>query len=180
MVALSYNYSGSTKTDLYATKFERKNNYLFLTIPNHNLTTGMVTMDIKKNSSIYSTIQNGLDFEVIDKDKIKMYQKGDNITVDNINLLIRVYKEEDMAKPFLYSSSDYGKAWTSKALRGANFSHGMIWSRDIIYIGNIVLYINFAGDENIPEYECAMIIKSIDYDKIGKLRMILLLKKMKN
>ncbi len=48
MVALSYNYPGSTKTDLYATKFERKNNYLFLTIPNNNLTIVMVTMDIKK------------------------------------------------------------------------------------------------------------------------------------
>lgn len=108
-------------------------------------------------------MQNGLDFEVIDKDKIKMYQKGDDITIDNINLLIRIYKDEDMAKPFLYSSADYGKTWTSKALRGAIFSHGMIWFRDIIYIGNGVLYINFAGDENTPDNECAMIIKSIDY-----------------
>lgn len=162
-VALSYTYPGSNKTDLYASKFERKNNYLFLTITNHNLTTGMVTMDIKKDSSMYSTMQNGLDFQVVDKDIIKMYQKGNDITVDNINLLIRVYKDEDMAKPYLYRSTDHGVTWKSKELRGATFSHGMVWSRDITYIGNGVLYMNFAGDENAPEYECAMIIKSTDY-----------------
>ena len=39
----------------------------------------------------------------------------------------------------------------------------MVWTRDIIYLGNGVLYINFAGDENTPEYGCTMFLKSTDY-----------------
>ena len=68
-----------------------------------------------------------------------------------------------MAKPFIYRSTDYGKTWESKEIRGATFSRGMVWTRDIIYLGNGILYINFAEDENIPEYGCAMFLKSTDY-----------------
>ena len=163
MIAMSYGYPGSKSKDLYAISFKRKDNYLYLTIPSHNLKSGMVTMNVGKESSLYSTMQNGLDFKVVDTNVIKMYQEGKDITVNNIKLLIRVYTDDQMVKPFLYRSTDYGKTWTSKAIRGASFSHGMVWTRDIINIGNGVLYMNFAGDENTPEYECAMFLKSTDY-----------------
>ena len=163
MLAMSYGYPGSKSKDLYAISFKRKDNYLYLTIPSHNLKSGMVTMNVGKESSLYSTMQNGLDFKVVDTNVIKMYQEGKDITVNNIKLLIRVYTDDQMVKPFLYRSTDYGKTWTSKAIRGATFSHGMVWTRDIINIGNGVLYMNFAGDENTPEYECAMFLKSTDY-----------------
>ena len=123
----------------------------------------MVTMNIKKDDPMYSTMQNGLDFEVINSNLLKMYQKGNDIEVNNIKLLIRAYPEQNMVKPFLYRSIDYGKTWESKEIKGATFSHGIVWTRDIIHIGNGILYINFAGDENTPEYECAMFLKSIDY-----------------
>ena len=45
----------------------------------------------------------------------------------------------------------------------------MIWSRDIIHIGNGVVYINFPGDENKAENECAMFIKSEDYGLTWKI-----------
>ena len=163
MLAMSYGYPGSKSKDLYAISFKRKDNYLYLTIPSHNLKSGMVTMNVGKESSLYSTMQNGLDFKVVDTNVIKMYQEGKDITVNNIKLLIRVYTDDQMVKPFLYRSTDYGKTWTSKAIRGATFSHGIVWTRDIINIGNGVLYMNFAGDENTPEYECAMFLKSTDY-----------------
>ena len=163
MLAMSYGYPGSKSKDLYAISFKRKDNYLYLTIPSHNLKSGMLTMNVGKESSLYSTMQNGLDFKVVDTNVIKMYQEGKDITVNNIKLLIRVYTDDQMVKPFLYRSTDYGKTWTSKAIRGATFSHGMVWTRDIINIGNGVLYMNFAGDENTPEYECAMFLKSTDY-----------------
>jgi hypothetical protein len=169
MVALSYGYPGGKSNDLYATKFERKQNYLYLTIPNHNLKSGMVTMNIEKDSPMYSTMQNGLDFEIVNANEIKMYQIGKDIIVDNIKLLIRVYLDENMVKPFIYRSINYGKTWESKELRGASFSHGMVWTRDIIHMGNGLLYINFAGEENSPEYECAMFLKSTDYGKTWKI-----------
>ena len=163
MLAMSYGYPGSKSKDLYAISFKRKDNYLYLTIPSHNLKSGMVTMNVGKESSLYSTMQNGLDFKVVDTNVIKMYQEGKDITVNNIELYIKVYTDDQMVKPFLYRSTDYGKTWTSTAIRGATFSHGMVWTRDIINIGNGVLYMNFAGDENTPEYECAMFLKSTDY-----------------
>lgn len=169
LVAMSYGYPGSKSTDLYAIKFERKNNYLYLTIPHHNLNTGMVTMNINKDSPMYSTMQNGLDFQVVDKNIIKMYQIGEDITKSDIKLLIRIYKDENMVKPFLYRSTDYGKTWKSKEIRGATFSHGIVWTRDFTYIGNGVVYINFAGDENTAEYECAMFLKSEDYGETWKI-----------
>ena len=168
-VAMSYGYPGSKGSDFYAIKFERVNNYLYLTIPHHGLNKGMVTMNIEKSSSMYSTMQNGLDFEVVDKNTIKMYQKGKDVTVKDIKLLIRVYKDANIVKPFLYRSTDYGKTWTSKEIRGATFSHGIVWTRDIIHLGNGLLYMNFAGDENTPEYECAMFLKSEDYGETWKI-----------
>ena len=162
-IALSYGYPGSKNKDLYAIKFERKDNYLYLTIPHHNLISGMVTMNIGKDSPMYSTMQNGLDIKVVDKNIIKVYQVGPDITVSDIKLLIRVYEDETMVPAYIYRSTDYGKTWASKQLRGASFSHGIVWTRDIIHIGNGVLYINFAGDENTAEYECAMFLKSTDY-----------------
>ena len=162
-IAMSYGYPGGKASDFYAIKFERVNNYLYLTIPHHNLNKGMVTMNISKDSPMYSTMQNGLDFEVVDKNIIKMYQIGEDITLTDIKLLIRVYEDQNMVKPYIYRSTDYGKTWNSKQLRGASFSHGVVWTRDIIHIGNGVLYMNFAGDENKAEYECAMFIKSNDY-----------------
>ena len=162
MIAMSYGYPGSTKQDLYAITFERKNNYLSLTIPHHNLKSGMVTMDIKEDSPLYSTMQNGLSFEVVNNNIIKMYQEGKDV-ISKDKLLVRVYEDENMVKPFLYRSTDYGKTWTAKEIRGATFSHGIVWTRDIINMGNGLLYMNFAGDENTPEYECAMFLKSTDY-----------------
>ena len=162
-IAMSYGYPGSTKKDVYAVTFERKDNYLYLTIPHHNLKSGMVTMDIKNDSPMYSTMQNGLDFEVVNEHIIKMYQEGKNIAVKSTNILIRIYEDAKMVKPFIYKSTDYGKTWKSKEIRGATFSHGIVWTRDIIHLGNGVLYMNFAGDENTPEYECAMFLKSTDY-----------------
>ena len=53
-------------------RFKRKDNYLYLTIPSHNLKSGMVTMNVGKESSLYSTMQNGLDFKVVDTNVIKM------------------------------------------------------------------------------------------------------------
>ena len=169
MIALSYGYPGSKSIDLYANKFQRKSNYLYLTIPNHNLKSGMVTMNIKKDSSMYSTMQNGLDFTVVDKDTIKMYQEGKDILENKIKLLIRVYPDNTMVKPWIYRSTDYGKVWDAKEIRGATFSLGVAWTRDIINMGDGVLYINFAGDENAAEYECAMFLKSTDYGKTWKI-----------
>ena len=137
---MSYGYPGSKGKDFYAINFERKNNYLYLTIPYHNLKSGMVTMDIKDNSPMYSTMQNGLDFEVVDNNIIKMYQEG------KTKLLIRIFEDENMVKPFIYRSIDYGKTWKSEEIRGATFFHGIFWTRDIINLGNGVLYINFAGN----------------------------------
>ena len=168
-IAMSYGYPGSKAKDLYAVNFERKNNYLYLTIPYHNLKSGMATMDIKDDSPMYSTMQNGLDFEVVNNNMIKMYQKGKDITLKGVNLLIRVYEDENMVKPFIYRSTDYGKTWKSKEIRGATFSHGIVWTRDIIHLGNGVLYMNFAGDENTAEYECAMFLKSTDYGETWNL-----------
>ena len=168
-VAMSYGYPGSKASDFYAIKFERINNYLYLTIPHHSLVSGMVTMNIDKNSAMYSTMQNGLSFEVVDKNTIKMYQEGKDVTVNDIKLLIRIYEDSNMVKPFLYRSTDYGKTWTSKEIRGATFSHGVVWTRDIIHLGNGVLYMNFAGDENTAEYECAMFLKSTDYGQTWKI-----------
>ena len=168
-IAMSYGYPGSKGKDFYAINFERKNNYLYLTIPYHNLKSGMVTMDIKDDSPMYSTMQNGLDFEVVDKNIIKMYQEGKDVALKNVNLLIRVYEDESIVKPFIYRSIDYGKTWKSKEIRGATFSHGIVWTRDIIHLGNGLLYMNFAGDENTPEYECAMFLKSTDYGETWSL-----------
>ena len=168
-VALSYGYPGSVNKDLYAIKFVRKNNYLYLTIPHHNINSGMATMNIDKDSPMYSTMQNGLDIKVVDKDTIKVYQVGEDVTVSNIKLLIRVYEDQTMVPAYIYRSTDYGKTWSSKQVRGATFSHGIVWTRDIIHIGNGVLYINYAGDENTAEYECAMFLKSTDYGNTWKI-----------
>ena len=108
----------------------------------------MVTMNIEKDSPMYSTMQNGLTFEVVDKNIIKMYQEGENIILSTVKLLVRIYEEDNMVKPFIYRSTDYGKTWKSTQISGATFSHGIVWTRDIIHLGNGVLYINFAGDEN--------------------------------
>ena len=169
MIAMSYGYPGSKSNDYYAIRFERINNYLYLTIPHHGLKSGMVTMNIKKDSQMYSTMQNGLSFEVVDKNIIKMYQEGKDITLSTVKLLVRIYEDENMVKPFIYRSTDYGKTWKSKEISGATFSHGIVWTRDIINLGNGVLYMNFAGDENTPEYECAMFLKSIDYGNNWKI-----------
>ena len=142
-IAMSYGYPGSKKKDVHAVKFERKDNYLYLTIPHHNLKAGMVTMDIKNDSPMYSTMQNGLDFEVVNQHIIKMYQEGKDISVKSPNILIRIYEDKNMVKPFIYKSTDYGKTWKSKEIRGAAFSHGMVWTRDIIHLGNGILYMNF-------------------------------------
>ena len=168
-VAMSYGYPGSKPTDLHAIKFERLDNYLYLTIPHHNLNSGMVTMSIPRSSPMYSTMQNGLDFKVVDKNTIKMYQVGNDVTVTDINQLIRVYEDQNMVPAYIYRSTDYGKTWSSFKLRGATFTNGMVWSRDIIHIGNGVLYINIAGEENKAEYECAMFLKSSDYGKTWKI-----------
>ena len=118
---------------------------------------------------MYSTMQNGLDFTVVDKDTIKMYQEGKDILENKIKLLIRVYPDNTMVKPWIYRSTDYGKVWDAKEIRGATFSLGVTWTRDIINMGDGVLYINFAGDENAAEYECAMFLKSTDYGKTWKI-----------
>jgi len=109
MIAMSYGYPGSKSNDYYAIRFERINNYLYLTIPHHGLKSGMVTMNIKKDSQMYSTMQNGLSFEVVDKNIIKMYQEGKDITLSTVKLLVRIYEDENMVKPFIYRSTDYGK-----------------------------------------------------------------------
>ena len=168
-VAMSYGYPGSKSKDYTATAFERKNNYLYLTIPNHNLKKGMVTMNVKPDSPMYSTMQNGLDYKVIDNNIIKMYQEGNDVNIKSTKLLVRIYEDQNMVKPFLYRSTDYGKTWSSKQIRGATFSHGMVWTRDILNLGNGLLYINFAGDENTAEYECAMFLKSTDYGETWKI-----------
>ena len=168
-LAISYQYPGSTYKEYRAIKFERKHNILYLTIPNHNLKEGLVTMDIKSNSELYSTIQNGLELKVVDKNTIKMNQKGINIIKNNIKIVIRIYTDDKMKKGTLYRSTDFGKNWKSVELRAATFNYGMIWSRDIIHIGNGVVYINFPGDENKAENECAMFIKSEDYGKTWKI-----------
>ena len=160
---MSFGYPGSKSKYYTATAFERKNNYLYLTIPNHNLKKGMVTMNVKPDSPMYSTMQNGLDFKVVDNNIIKMYQEGNDVNIKSTKLLVRIYEDENMVKPFLYRSTDYGKTWSSKQIRGATFSHGIVWTRDILNLGNGLLYINFAGDENTAEYECAMFLKSTDY-----------------
>ena len=126
-------------------------------------------MNVKPDSPMYSTIQNGLDFKVVDNNIIKMYQEGNDVNIKSTKLLVRIYKDENMIKPFLYRSTDYGKTWTSKQIRGATFSHGMVWTRDILNLGNGLLYINFAGDENTAEYECAMFLKSTDYGETWKI-----------
>ena len=168
-LAISYQYPGSTYKEYLAIKFERKNNILYLTIPNHNLKEGLVTMDIKSNSELYSTMQNGLELKVVDKNTIKMNQKGINIIKNNIKIVIRIYTDDKMKKGTLYRSIDFGKTWESVELRAATFNLGVIWSRDIIHIGNGVVYINFPGDENKAENECAMFIKSEDYGKTWKI-----------
>ena len=68
-------------------------------------------------------------------------------------------------KPWIYRSTDYGKKWDTQQIRGASYSNGVLWTRDIIHMGNGVLYINFPGHENIPEFECAMFLKGTDYGK---------------
>ena len=168
-LAISYQYPGSTYNQYTAVKFERKENTLYLTIPNHNLKKGLVTMDIKSDSELYCPMQNGLELKVVDKNTIKMYQKGKNIIKKNIKLGIRVYIDSKMKKGTLYRSTDFGKTWTSIKLRAATFNYGMIWSRDIIHIGNGVVYINFPGDENKAENECAMFIKSENYGETWKI-----------
>jgi len=162
-VAMSFGYPGSKSKDYTAIAFERKDNYLYLTIPDHNLKKGMVTMNVNPDSPMYSTMQNGLDFKVVDNNIIKMYQEGNDVNIESTELLVRIYEDENMVKPFLYRSTDYGKTWSSKQIRGATFSHGIVWTRDILNLGNGLLYINFAGDENTAEYECAMFLKSTDY-----------------
>jgi len=168
-LAISYQYPGSTYKEYRAIKFERKHNILYLTIPNHNLKEGLVTMDIKSNSELYSTIQNGLELKVVDKNTIKMNQKGINIIKNNIKIIIRIFTDSKMKKGTLYRSIDFGKNWKLVELRAATFNCGVIWSRDIINIGNGVVYINFPGDENKAENECAMFIKSEDYGKTWKI-----------
>ena len=153
---MSYGYPWNKSKDYTDTAFERKDNYLYLTIPNHNLKIDMVTMNVKPDSPMYSTMQNGLDFKVVDNNIIKMYQEGNDVNIKSTKLLVRIYEDENMVKPFLYRSTDYGKTWSSKQIRGATFSHGIVWTRDILNLGNGLLYINFAGDENTAEYECTI------------------------
>ena len=98
-----------------------------------------------------------------------MNQKGINIIKNNIKIVIRIYTDDKMKKGTLYRSIDFGKTWESVELRAATFNLGVIWSRDIIHIGNGVVYINFPGDENKAENECAMFIKSKDYGKTWKI-----------
>lgn len=168
-LAISYQHPGSTYNQYTAINFERKDNILSLTIPNHNIKQGLVTMDIKSNSELYSTIQNGLELKVVDKNTIKMSQKGKNVVKKNVKIPIRIYTDSNMKKGTLYRSIDFGKTWKSVPLRAATFNYGMIWSRDIIHIGNGVVYINFPGDENKAENECAMFIKSEDYGETWKI-----------
>ena len=78
-------------------------------------------MNIKKDSSMYSTMQNRLDFTVVDKDTIKMYQEGSDILENKIKLLIRVYPDNTMAKPWIYRSTDYSKVWEAKEIKGQHF-----------------------------------------------------------
>jgi hypothetical protein len=53
-------------------------------------------MDIKSNSELYSTMQNGLELKVLDKNTIKMNQKGINIIKNNIKIIIRIYTDDKM------------------------------------------------------------------------------------
>ena len=126
-------------------------------------------MDIKSNSELYSTIQNGLELKLVDKNTIKMRQKGKNVVKKNVKIPIRIYTDSNMKKGTLYRSIDFGKNWKSVELRAAVYNCRMIWSRDIIHIGNGVVYINFPGDENKAENECAMFIKSEDYGETWKI-----------
>ena len=162
-ITIAYGYPGGNSTIYYSTSFVRKNNVLYLTIPNHNLSKGMVTMNIKKSSPMYSTMQNGLDFEVVDKNKIKMYQVGPDIDISYVKVEIRIYKDENMVKARFYKSTDYGKTWKQTSFRGATYTSGIVWSRDIIHMGNGLVYMNIPGHENKPEYECAMFVKSNNY-----------------
>ncbi len=74
-----------------------------------------------------------------------------------------------MKKVTLYRSIDFGKNWKSVELRAAVYNCRMIWSRDIIHIGNGVVCINFPGNENKAENEFVMFIKSEDYVKTWKI-----------
>ena len=65
-----------------------------------------------------------------------MYQEGNDVNIKSTKLLVRIYKDENMVKPFLYRITDYGKTWSSKQIRGAAFSDGIIWTRDILNLGN--------------------------------------------
>ena len=136
-------------------------------------------MDIKSNSELYSTMQNGLELKVVDKNTIKMNQKGINIIKNNIKIVIRIYTDDKMKKGTLYRSIDFGKTWESVELRAATFNLGVIWSRDIIHIGN-GLFILISLEMKIKlKMNVLCLLKVKIMVKHGKLLMIFLEKVMK-
>ena len=84
-----------------------------------------------------------------------------------------------MKKGTLYRSIDFGKNWKSVELRAATFNCGIIWSRDIINIGNGVVYINSLEMKIKLNVNVWCLLKVKIMEKLGKLLMIFIEKVMK-
>ena len=65
----------------------------------------------------------------------------------------------------VYRSENYGKTWNLIKVPAITFTSLYGFSRDIINMGNGTLYIGAAGWENLPEYDCGMFLKSVDWGK---------------
>ena len=79
MLACAYTPDSKLDYQKEAVFFERKNNILYLTIPYHGLSEGLLAYNIEKSSELYNPVQNGLEFTVIDKNTIKCVQYGKDI-----------------------------------------------------------------------------------------------------
>ena len=168
MLATAYHEAklDNQKTAIY---FERKNNILYLTILSHGLNEGLLAYNIKKSSELYNPVQNGLEFTVVDKDTIKCVQYGKDITKTKVILDIKIISKNGNAMIKVYRSEDYGKTWNYKNVPAITYTSLYGFSRDIINMGNGILYIGAAGWENSPEYDCGMFLKSVDWGKTWNL-----------
>lgn len=165
MLACAYTPDSKLDYQKEAVFFERKNNILYLTIPYHGLSEGLLAYNIEKSSELYNPVQNGLEFTVIDKNTIKCVQYGKDIQKTKITLDVKIILKSGNAMIKVYRSENYGKTWNLIKVPAITFTSLYGFSRDIINMGNGTLYIGAAGWENLPEYDCGMFLKSVDWGK---------------
>ena len=169
MLATAYNPNPKLDNQKTAIYFERKNNVLYLTILSHGLTEGLLAYDIRKDSALYNPVQNGLEFTVVDKDTIKCVQNGKDVSKIKVALNIKIISKTGKNNIKVYRSEDYGKTWNLNKVPAITYTSLYGFSRDIINMGNGVVYFGVAGWENSPEYDCGMFLKSVDWGKTWKL-----------